>query len=221
MKKIFIALLLFLIGCSSKKVSDGFLLAERYFENYIRYYNSGDFKLSEINFLKSVDSLQKADDNCNLSKIYIGRYLLEDNATYIEYAKRYALIGHCEDEINSINFLVGQKYDYKKLPKSLQLQAKHYNSSQDAIKELSDETIPDWTKSRLGRNITLRFININLLEEANKLIEFVLQIDRYNSWTYNLKKDLTIKKDICNLKKDNCEFIDERLDMINKKLNKN
>lgn len=221
MKKVFFILMVFIItGCSTKKLSDTFLSAERYFENYIRYYNSGDFKLAENNFLKAVDIFQKSDDSCNLSRIYIGKYLLENDNSSLEYAKRYSLIGNCDTEINSLNFLLGQQYILDKLPESLKIQATYYKNSEEVIKTLSKSKLPDWTKSRLARDFSMRFINILNLQDADKLIEYGIQIDRFNGWTFNLKNDLLIKKDICKLKNDDCKYIDERLDIIEKKLPK-
>ncbi len=215
---IYLFLVVSLTACSSKKLSDNFISAERFFENYIKYHNTGEFKLAEQNFLKSVDTLQRADDLCNLSKIYIGKHLIEDDNSSLEFAKRYSIMGKCDDEMNIIDYLIGQKYIFDKLPESLKIQATFYKNADELIKTLSKSDLPDWTRSRLARDFSRRFINISKLDDADKIIEYALQIDRFNGWTYNIKNDLLIKKEICNLKKDDCKFIDERLDIINRKL---
>jgi len=218
MKKLVIIILIFITGCASKKLSDNFLAAERYYENYIKYYNTGDLKLAELNFLKSVDLFQKSDDICNLARIYIGKYILEDDNQSLDYAKRYSIMGKCDNEINSIDYLTGQKYSYDKLPESLKIQARTFKNADEIIRLLSKSKIPDYSKSRLYRDFSRRFLNNGLLNEADKLIDFAIEIDRFNGWTFNIKSDLILKKEICKNRNDECKYIDERLDIISNKL---
>lgn len=220
MKKNLILLIcsLFLINCSSKKPSDTFLMSERYFENYIKYYFQGNFTLAETNFLKAVDLFQKSDDQCNLSKLYISKNLIQNDNNSLEYAKRYALLGHCDEEINTIDFLSGKPYIYDKLPSSLKIQAQEFKSAEELIKILSKDDFSDWTRSRLYRDFAQRFISRSDTNNSDILIEYALKIDRFNGWTYNIQKDLLLKKEICLLKHDDCKYIDERLDIINRKM---
>jgi len=193
-------------------------MSERYFENYIKYYFQGNFTLAETNFLKAVDLFQKSDDQCNLSKLYISKNLIENDNISLEYAKRYALLGHCDEEINTIDFLSGKPYIYDKLPSSLKIQAQEFKSAEELIKILSKDDFSDWTRSRLYRDFAQRFINRSDTNNSDMLIEYALKIDRYNGWTYNIQKDLLLIKEICLLKHDDCKYIDERLDIINRKM---
>ncbi|MEF3255389.1 MAG: hypothetical protein K6348_07505 [Deferribacterales bacterium] len=202
-------------------MSETFLSGDRYFENYKKYYATGEFKLAKTNFLKAVDQFQRSDDICNLSALYISKFLIENDNKSLDFAKRYALMGYCQNEINSIDFLVGGAFKYDQLPRSLKIQSTEFKSVDELLKQLKSKELDDFSRSRLGRIFVQKLIEKKIAVDADKIINFTLDIDRFNGWTYFLKEDLILKKRVCELKKDECKYIDERLDIIQMKLNKN
>lgn len=220
-KRLFYSIIvMFLFACSSKKMSDVYLQGERYYENYKKYYASGDFKIAETNFLKAVDLFQKSDNICNLSSMYIGKYIIEKDNKSMDIAKRYALLNNCRIELNIIDYFMATSYVYDILPISLKIQSSEFKSADDLIKRLSRKDIDDFSKSRIGRFFSNKFIEKGLLKDADKLLDFVIDLDRFNGWTYNLREDLLMKKSVCDSIGSDCRYIDERLSIIDAKLNK-
>lgn len=220
-KFFYLMMLLALFACSSKRMSDLYLQGERYYENYKKYYGSGDFKIAETNFLKGVDLFQKSDNICNLSSMYIGKYIIENDNKSMDIAKRYALLNNCRIEMNIIDYFMGRSYVYDILPISLKIQASEFKSAEDLIKRLSKKDVDDFSKSRLSRLFSKRFMGKGSFKDADMLSDFAIEIDRFNGWTYNLREDLLIKKAVCNSVGSDCKYIDERLGIIDAKLNKN
>lgn len=217
---IFILIVFILSACSSKKISDVFLGGERYFENYKKYYCSGEHKLAEINFLKAVDMFQKSDEVCSVSSLYIGKFILEEDNTTLEIARRYAILDNCKKELNAINFLTGKNFIYDELPVTLQIQSQNFKSAENLIDRLSEDDLNDISRSRLSRYFAEKFLQRNSPEDAGKLVDYAIELDRFGGLTYNLKLDLLIKKKICVMQHNDCSLIDERLSIIETKLNK-
>jgi hypothetical protein len=201
-------------------MSDVFLGGERYFENYKKYYCSGERKLAEINFLKAVDMFQRSDEVCSVSSLYIGKFILEEDNTSLEIARRYAILDNCKKELNAIDFLTGKNFTYDALPVTLQIQSQNFKSAGSVIDRLSEDDLDDISRSRLSRYFAEKFLQQNSPDEASQLVDYAIEIDRFGGLTYNLKLDLLIKKKICGLKHTDCSLIDERLSIIETKLNK-
>jgi len=223
MKKllIFVVIAIFLMSCSSKKVSQSYTLGEDRFLKYIDTYLQG-LPLSEVYFLKSVDTFQKRDDFCNLSRLYITKYLLNEeeiDEKSINTAFFYAENGNCLTEKNLINYHLQKEYDEDKLPTYYKTYIKIVeNNDYTALnKKLSKS--PDYFLSRV-----LRKTAIEVLEKDPKLavtlVEDAHKIDAFNGWTLNLYRDLLILKKGYEIQDIDTEKIDVRIENLKVKLHK-
>jgi len=125
-----------------------------------------------------------------------------------------------QKELNAIDFLTGKSFTYDELPVTLQIQSQNFKSAKSVIDRLSEDDLEDISRSRLSRYFAEKFLQQNVLDEASQLVDYAIEIDRFGGLTYNLKQDLLIKKKICGLQHTDCSLIDERLSIIETKLNK-
>jgi len=183
-----------LFGCSSKKISPVFLEGDGLFEKYIDNYLKGK-QVSEVYFDKAVNVFQRADDFCNISRLYLAKFVLNEESNDIkslESAKFFADTGKCGDEQNIINYLTDKEYILEKLPDHYQKYIRFRNSKkyEELLDDLKDA--PEYFKSRVLRKTA------NELESNNSLIliDEAYKIDKFNGWTLNIYRDLKIKRDI-------------------------
>jgi hypothetical protein len=204
-----------LFSCGSKPVSSpDFLYGSRFFNVYMENYLKGEPKVAESYFYKAEAQFRKVDSLCNLSRIYIGRYVLEEgdgDKAVLETAKKYADLGTCEEEQQSVLYLSGQTYDKSKLPEP-------FDSTAGADREriagiATDSKFDDITKTRLLRKAAIDYI-IDSPEKAEQLAEKALDIDKYHGWSLNLLRDLIIIKNARIKQGKNADDIATRIELI-------
>jgi hypothetical protein len=223
MKKllIFVVIAIFLSSCSSKKVSQSYTLGEDRFLKHIDTYLQG-LPVSEVYFLKSVDAFQKRDDFCNLSRLYITKYLLNEeeiDEKSINIAYFYAKNGNCFSEQNLINYHLQKEYDEDKLPTYYKTYIKVVENNNYASLNKKLSKSPDYFLSRILRKTATEILEkdpklaVSLVEDAHK-------IDAFNGWTLNLYRDLLILKKGYEMQGMDTETIDVRIENLKVKLHK-
>jgi len=211
-----------LYSCASKpESSPDFLYGSRFFNVYMENYLKGEPKVAESYFYKAEAQFRKVDSLCNLSRIYLGRYVLEEgdgDPAILETAKKYADLGACEEEQQSALFLGGQTFDKDKLPepfKSIQ------GADREKIADMADNSkFDDVTKTRLLRNAAIGYI-IDSPERSEELAEQALVIDKYHGWSLNLLRDLIIIKNARMKQGKNTDDIATRIELIKSVMIKN
>jgi len=198
MKQTFMILIItvFLFSCSSKKISPVYQEGESLYEKYIDNYLKGN-RVSSVYFDKAVNIFQRNDDFCNLSRIYVSRFLLNEeykDTKALEDARFFAENGRCSEEDNFLNFVEGKEYEITKLPEYYQkylkiIKQNNYNNIKEKFAEF-----PEYFVSRVLRNEAALLMN----ETGLMLIDEAYQIDRFNGWTLNIYRDLLIKIKIMN-----------------------
>jgi len=213
-KRLGVALIIiFLVfGCSSKRVSPVYKEGENLFKKYIDNYLKGK-QVYEVYFDKTVNIFQRVDDFCNLSRVYLSRFLLNEeitDVTSLEKAKFFADTCNCSDEENIIDYLTGKKYNFNKLPEYYQKYIKYKNSKK--INNMGDvlKDAPEYFTSRVLRETAIG-LNGN---DALILIDEAYKIDTFNGWTLNIYRDLKIKRDILKNIKGDTSNIDMRINSL-------
>ncbi len=216
--------LFLVLGCSSKKYSSGYLYGEKLYDSYIDLYLKGNRELAELNFYKSVSVFAERDDMCNISRLYISRYLLAEDygeKTYLIKAEKYAVLKNCETEKNLINFLFHSDYNVDIL-NDLYVAYSHFLKTgevSDLEKALANKKLNDSAKSRFYRILANNYIKSDI-KRAGEYIDLAYEIDTFNGWTLNILRDLKLKLKICENTKYKCESIKKRILFIKNKLNK-
>lgn len=221
-KLIVLMVILFaLFSCSSKEAqSPDFLYGSKLYSNFVNYYLKGKPVLAESAFRKSEYQFLSMDAQCNLSRIYIGRYVLdeggEDEAA-LKRADEYAVLGSCQSEKETVKYLSGVKYDKALLPAP-------YNDIAEAdteklVKLSENDDFPDYTKTRLLRKAAIAYIMTDAAE-AEKLAERALVLDRFNGWSLNILRDLIIIKTAADKQGKDLKDIEKRIGLVKAVLNK-
>ncbi|UOD34159.1 hypothetical protein DSN97_08335 [Deferribacteraceae bacterium V6Fe1] len=196
MKKLGVVLIIIfaVFGCTSKKISPVYLEGESLFEKYIDNYLKGK-QVSEVYFNKAVNVFQRADDFCNLSRLYLSRFVLNEeniDTKSLESAEFFADTGKCRDEKNIINYLTDKEYILEKLPEHYRKYIKHKKSKKyDGLEDILSAA-PEYFTSRILRKTARESEG----RKALILVDEAYQIDRFNGWTLNIYRDLKIKREI-------------------------
>ena len=220
MKYLFLgALILLVTNCSSTKYSDSFIYGEKLFTNFINSYLKGD-DVAEVFFLKSVDTFQRSDDFCNLSRIYLTKFLLneeEHDEKSFTQGKLYAENGECIKETNLFEFYGGGKFDENLFDSYYEsyLKILNKNDIQELLKE--NDNFPDYFHSRVLRS----FAKSGYTDKKTKikLIEKALEIDRFNGWTLNLLRDYSLLKEFYD-SEEKISQITAKIELLREKLHK-
>jgi hypothetical protein len=212
---------IFFVACSSKRVSQSYSLGEDFFLKYIDTYLQG-LPVCEVYFLKSVDTFQKRDDFCNLSRIYLAKYILNEenkDEEIISKAYFYADNGNCSSEKNLINYHLNREFDTDILPQYYKIYLKTVKNGnyEDLSKKLSES--PDYFLTRILRESAIQILEKNP-KLAVSLVEDAHEIDTFNGWTLNLYRDLLLLKKSYEVQGLNTEKIDVRIENLKVKLHK-
>lgn len=216
--------LFIIFGCSSKKYSPEYLYGENLYNNYINLYLKGNIELAELNFYKSINVFVKLDDMCNISRMYISRYLVEENYDDFDYlikAKQYAMLKDCNQENNLINFLTHSDYDASMLEDIYTAHSNFLKTGEvsDLEQILENRSINDSAKSRFYRILANNYISSDTLK-AEKYIDLAYAIDTHNGWTLNILRDLEVKLKICENMNNECGSLRKRILLIKNILDK-
>lgn len=217
---IFICMAVLLASCSKPQKSDDFLYGSRLYNNFADYYLKGKARLAEHNFALAENQFLRMDAMCNLSRMYIGRYVLDEGGNeknVLLKAKEYAKLSDCKHELAAADYLLGEKYDKESLPEP-------YKSISGADKEKlvslsEDSEYPDYTKTRLLRRAAIDYI-VSSPAKAEELANKALVIDRFKGWSLNILRDLTIIKTSRAKQGKDTEDIIKRIELIKAALNK-
>lgn len=185
---------------------------------YIDLYLKGNINSAEIMFDKTVSKFTHQDDMCNLSRLYISRYILnlpkKDKKTLL-IATKFSELDNCSAEKSIVNFLSGKPVSPDKLEQPYKAYAEYKTNKNinSIIKIAKDNTLTDYARSRLYRFATKETINTNLKDAEIFLLE-ANKIDRYNGWTFAIYQDLVLLKEICKKNNKNCSHFDKRMTLL-------
>ena len=221
MKKlaILITAALLAVSCASKeKSSEDFLYGSRLYNQFMEYYLKGDAKLADYNFYKAEEQFLKVDGMCNLSRLYLGRYIIqetEDDSASLEVAKKYADAGKCEEENNLIAYFSGKQYNKGLLPEPYKTISKL--SGEKLYDAAFDDDFDDITRTRLLRKVSIGYImqNPSLAED---IAQEALDIDKQRGWSLNIMRDLIVIKSARDKQNKDSADIDTRIRLIKTQL---
>lgn len=189
---VILVLSIFVLSCSSAKYSDNFVYGEKLFTNFINSYLKGE-DIAETFFIKTVDVFQRSDDFCSLSRIYLTKYLLneeaEDNESFLK-GWFYSENGNCMKEMNIYAFYSNKEYDLNLLDNYYKTYLKILDKKNITALLEKDKDFPDYFYSRILRNY-VRNNNIKS-DVAINILTRAMEVDRFNGWTLNLLRDYTL-----------------------------
>lgn len=222
MKKITIILcmLILTVSCSKPQKSPDFLFGSKLYNKYVDYYLKGEARLAENAFGNAESQFLRMDAMCNLSRIYIGRFVLDEGGAeqnILVKAEEYAKLGKCDAEISAIMYLSGEKYDKTFLPEPYKSQSDA--DSEKLVKLSENKDYPDYTKTRFLRKAAIDYI-VGNPAKAEELAEKALVTDRFNGWSLNILRDLIIIKASYEKQNKDTEEIIKRIELIKSVLNK-
>jgi len=222
MKKILIIICIAsaLTACSKPKKSSDFLFGSKLYNKYVEYYLKGQPRLAERAFANAENQFLKMDAMCNLSRIYIGRYVLDEGGredSVLLKSSEYASLGDCKSELESIKYLSGEKYDKKLLPSPYSEIAEA--DSEKLVKLSDNKEFADYTKTRLLRAAAIGYLVSNPVK-AEELAEKALVTDKFNGWSLNILRDLIIIKSAREKQKKKTEDIKKRIELVKAVLGK-
>ncbi|BAI80936.1 conserved hypothetical protein [Deferribacter desulfuricans SSM1] len=227
MKKWFILLIAFLLGCGAKTAPPDYLrVGENYFKSYVKTYLSGNKKLAEKYFDRALMQFQKSDDICNISRLYLKRFFVEEEinpnaSSYIQSANYYATIGKCNQIEEVIEFYnLNKKIDLNRVNDDFY---KHYiqfleKGKYEGIVKIIDN-YPDYVKSKVYRQIAEELKDKDKAL-SQKFIEKAYQLDKFNSYSLYLLLDLKLKYYFCKKYKKGYSNLEKRLNMLEKMIKK-
>jgi len=202
-------------SCGSKPAkSPDFLYGSKLYSNFVNYYLKGEPRLAEMAFASAENQFLKMDALCNLSRIYIGRFVLDESGVekgILEKSRKYAELGKCFSENEAISFLSGEKYDKDILPEPYSQIAGADNDKLVSISENKD--LPDYTKTRLLRKVAIAHIVSNPTK-SEELVQRALIIDKFNGWSVNILRDLVILKLSAEKQGKDTSDIKQRIELI-------
>jgi len=209
------AISLLMLSCSGKpKSSPDFLYGSRYYNVYMENYLKGEPKVAESYFYKAEAQFRRVDSLCNLSRLYLGRYVLEEgqeDAAVLEMAKKYAALGQCQEEAESVLYLSGQAHDRDKLPEPFRTIS---GATPEKLASAAESSkFDDVTKTRLLRKAAIGYI-MDSPALSEELAEKALAIDKYHGWSLNLLRDLIIIKNARIRQGKNAEDIITRIELV-------
>lgn len=214
------SLMVMVSGCSKPPKSPDFLFGSKLYNKFVDYYLKGEPRLAEMAFAQSENQFLKMDAMCNLSRIYIGRYVLDeegDEENILIKAGEYGKLGDCSSELEAIKYLSGEKYDKTLLPKPYEEISGADSEKLVSISE--DKEMSGFTRTRLLRTAAEGYL-LSDPAKAAELAERALTIDRFNGWSLNILRDLIIVKS--SLEKQNKEIVEvnKRIELIKAALDK-
>lgn len=214
------SLMLLTNACSKPAKSPDFLFGSKLYNKFTDYYLKGEPRLAEMAFANSENQFLKMDAMCNLSRIYIGRYVLDeegDEKNILVKASEYAELGDCVSELESIKYLSGEKYDKKLLPEPY---ADIAGADVEKLVSISEKKeTPDHTGTRLLRKAANDYL-VTDPAKAQELAEQALVTDRFNGWALNILRDLIIIDAALEKQNKENKEIKKRIELIKASLGK-
>jgi hypothetical protein len=223
MKKIIVvaSLLILMTACGSKpKQSQDFVYGSQLYKRFTNYYLKGEPVLAEKSFAAAEKQFLSVDGLCNLSRIYIGRYVLDEGKgepVLLEKAAEYSKLGKCESEKSAILYLMESDYDKKVLPEPFKSLAKAGLEDIEDLAESSD--FQDVTRSRLYRKAAIGYL-LTTPEKSYQLAEAAMKIDKFHGWSVNILRDMIIMKSSLIKQGKDTKDINKRIELIKSVLNK-
>ncbi len=208
-----------MVACSSsKKTSIPLSSAHLKYNKYIELKLKGESRLASAYFDKVAVSYIKLDRMCDLSRLYISKYIFnlpEKDSKVISIAYNYAKSGKCNNEENILNYLAGKDYDIDKLeiPFKIYASYKKNNNIEILFDGIDNDELTDYAKTRLIRYTVKQIIDKDI-DKADELIKQAKEIDSFNGWTALIYKDLLLMKQICSKSKTDCVYLDKRIELI-------
>lgn len=223
---VLLACIFLIVGCTGSKKSPEYLYGKSLYEKYIDLYLKGDTQLAEHSFYKSLVALKGRDDMCNVSRLFISRYFVNENYddySFLNRAKKYADIKECKNEENLIKLLKGEEYKPEYLSELYKAYADFVNGNNFSrfLAEVKSEGVSDSAKSRFYRLLADSKIVLDV-SLAENLISKAYKIDSFHAWKLNIYRDLKLKYKICKQKNEAaCNNLKIRMSMIMRDLDNN
>jgi hypothetical protein len=212
---------LMLASCGGEKKSADFLYGSRLYEKFVGYYLRGEARLAERAFANAETQFMKTDSVCNISRMYIGRYVLDEGGedlSILDRAMVFAELEKCLPEIESIRYLSGEKYDKNILPEPYRMEA---GLDAKGLAELAgDKKLADYTRSRLYRKASVSLLK-DSPDESAEYAGLALEIDKFNGWSLNILRDLMIIKFCLQRQGLETKEINKRIELLKTVLDKN
>ncbi|KAA0259417.1 hypothetical protein FHQ18_00630 [Deferribacter autotrophicus] len=227
MRVIFIVLLVFVVSCSkTTKYPDYFTTVSGYMNSYVKTVLKDNSKLADSFFKKAEKQLLLADDNCNLARIYIKRFFVEEEFNqnslfYLEKASVFANLSDCDEEKKIIDGLLMLKLDTEIVNKFYNYYFNYLKSGNEnnLLTFLKKDEVPDYVKSKVFRMLAEDNF-MKSLEKSEYYINQAYQIDSFNSYSIYLLKDLNIMYKICEKKGEVCDNLEKRKTMLQEVIKK-
>lgn len=223
--KIISALLVCLmaVACAGSKVEDrdinlGMTLVAR----AVDYQLQGRERMASYTYNRAVSKFRDMGDFCNMSRTAIAVVTVdpETSLSLLEDARAFATLGRCSEELNIVNFLSHNDYNYGLLPEPYKAISKFYTTGD--IKYLLSIAKKS-TNSEQLRSYAFRQAASHIVENdpkyAIELIEKSDVIDSKNTWTLNLVKNEKIRLNALHIMGLPDDLSTQRLKILEQSLN--
>lgn len=187
---------LFAASCASKVEDKDINLGMTLVVRAVDYQLQGREKMASYTYNRAVSKFRDMGDFCNMSRTAIAIVTVdpEKSLSLLEDARAFATLGRCSEELNIVNFLSHNDFEYKLLPEPYKSISKFYSTGD--VKYLISIAKKGSNSEQL-RSYAFRQAASHIVDNdpkyAVELIEKADAIDSKNTWTLNLVKNEKIR----------------------------
>jgi len=188
------------ISCGSKDFNVAVAKAINSSNAAMNYLLRGERISANTAYSNTITIFIKRNDLCNAARTGILLYTadpIEKNITFLNDAKKYATIGVCLNETDTIDLLKNiidnetinlNQYKYLEEPMISIATAYVDNSTKPLENLINLSSTSDRLKSMLARIVAKKYMVLNI-DKTYKYINIALEIDEQNGWTQNILYD--------------------------------
>lgn len=187
---------MFAVSCAGKVEDKDINLGMTLVVRAVDYQLQGREKMASYTYNRAVAKFRDMGDFCNMSRTAIAIVTVdpETSLSLLEDARAFATLGRCSEELNIVNFLSHNDYEYKLLPEPYKSISKFYTTGD--VKHLISLAKKGSNSEQL-RSYAFRQAAAHIVDNdpkyAVELIEKADVIDSKNTWTLNLVKNEKIR----------------------------
>lgn len=187
---------LFAVSCAGKVEDKDINLGMTLVVRAVDYQLQGREKMASYTYNRAVSKFRDMGDFCNMSRTAIAIVTVdpETSLSLLEDARAFATLGRCSEELNIVNFLSHNDYNYNILPYPYKPISKFYTTGD--VKHLIDIAKKNSNSEQL-RSYAFRQAASHIVDKdpnyALELIEKADTIDSKHTWTLNLVKNEKIR----------------------------
>ena len=191
-----VCLCIIITACSNKTQRDDMMLGMTLVERAVDYQLQGRERMASYTYNRAVAKFRDMGNFCNMARtaIVIVTADPEESLPLLEDARAFAALGKCQEELNIVNFLSHNDYEYKLLPEPYKSISKFYTTGD--VKHLISIAKKGSNSEQL-RSYAFRQAAAHIVDNdpkyAVELIEKADVIDSKNTWTLNLVKNEKIR----------------------------